>query len=211
MGVMEFGADNDDVKGYSFKSWRAKAGEDYRIGFVFPEGKPGGMFLGVPIHYKDRYFVCKSTPDKKAVCCTHNYDGKKPKWRVGGVIVLYLIDDGKLRGYKLHPWVFTDKMYQKFKTANKEFPLAQHDLTLKCTNEDYQTIEPTPCKDSYWQKKDELAAKIREEAQSIFDEIGDNLASDLSIEEIKELLGIEESGSGDAAQDVSLGDVLDDM
>jgi len=211
MSVMDFGADNEDVKGYSFKSWKAKGGEKYRIGFIFPDGEAKKMFSGVPIHYKDRYFVCKSTPEKKAICCTHHYDGNKPRWRVGGVIVLYEMSENKLRGYKLHPWVFTDKMYQKLKTANGEFPLSSHDLILSCTNEDYQTIEPQACKESFWQKKEELKAKILKEAAPIRDEVADNLASELSIEEIKELLGIDDAGSSDAAENVDLGDVLEGM
>jgi|SRR6056297_1946197 len=211
MGVQAFGADNDEVRGYSFKSWKAKSGEKYRIGFVFFDENPKSMFLGVPVHYKDRYFVCKSTPEKKAICCTHSYDGNKPRWRVGGVIVMYEMSEKKLRSYKLKPWVFTDKMYQKLKTANEEFPLSRHDLILSCTNEDYQTIEPQPCKESFWQMKDALKNKILDEAKIIHQEVGDNLASDLSIEEVKELLGIDDAGSGDAAENVELGDVLEDM
>jgi hypothetical protein len=211
MAVMTFGADNEEVKGYSFKSWKAKGGEKYRVGFVYPDGDSKKMFVGVPIHYAERYFICKSTPEKKAICCTHTYKGNKPRWRVGGVMVIYEMSDKKLRGYKLVPWVFTDKMYQKIKTANEEFPLATHDLILSCTNEEFQTIEPQPCKESFWQMKEELKKKIITEAASIFSDIGDNLASDLPIEEIKELLGIDDAGSGDAAENVELGDVLADM
>lgn len=204
-----FGADNEDVQGYSFKSWKAKGGEKYRVGFVYPDGKPDKMFAGVMVHFGGRYFICKSTKNKKAICCTHSYEGKKPRWRVGGVIVMYNMVDKKPKGYKLYPWVFTDKMYDKLRTLNGEWKLSEHDVLLSCTNEDYQTIEAQSCKESIWQAKDELAKKIRAEAVDIMDEVRDNLASDLSIEEIKEQLGIDDMGSGDAASDVELGDVLD--
>jgi len=209
-GVMHFGDDEDTVKGYSFKSFKGKEGQKERIGFVW-EDDPKKLFSGVPVHYSDKYFICKSTDEKKAVCCTYSYDGNKPRWRVGAVIAIYKMEGNKPTGYKLMPWVFTDKMYQKLKTAGQEFPLAKHDVWLTCTNEKYQTMDINSCRESIWQAKPELRKKIAEEALVIKKEVEDNLAQDLSIEEIKELLGIEVLGSADAASDVSLGDVIDGL
>jgi len=210
MGLVYFGDDNDEVKGYSFKSFKGRDGQKERIGFIWVDD-PKKIFAGVPVHYKERYFVCKSTDKEKAICCTHSYENNKPRWRVGGVIIIYQMDGNKPTGYKLMPWVFTDKMYQKLKTAGQEFPLAKHDIWLTCTNEQYQTMDINSCRDSIWQKKPEFRSKIVEESLSIKEEIENNLAQDITIEEIKELLGIEVLGSADAAADMSLGDVVEGL
>lgn len=206
--VMSFGADNEEVKSYKFNGFKAKAGEEYRVAFVYWDDNPKTMFRGVEAHFYDRYFMCKSTKDKKAICCTHSYERNKPRWRVGCVIVLYVVENDKLKGYKLTPWVFSDKMFEKIRKANKNFPLHKHDVTLDCTNEDYQTIEVHSCPESYWQMKSELKKKILEEAKPLMEDVIRNMPSDLSIEEIKEVLGIETAGSADAAANIDLGDVI---
>jgi hypothetical protein len=212
-GLIYFGDDAEQVKGYSFKSFKGKEGQKERLGFVF-EDDPKKIFVGVPVHFSkaaNRYFVCKSEGDSKAVCCTHVYEGNKPRWRVGAVIVIYKMDGNKPTGYKLMPWVFTDKMYQKLKTAGQEFPLAKHDVWLSCTNEQYQTMDINSCRESIWQAKPDLRKKIVEESKSIREEVENNLAQDLPIEEVREILGIDAPGSADAAVDTSLGDVVEGL
>ena len=211
--VQNLGADSDLVKSSKFNGFKAKSGEEYRVGFVYWNDDPGTMFKGVEAHYHNKYFACKS--DKKAgkmaICCTHNYEKNKPTWRVGGVLAVYKIEDNKLKGYKLWPWMFSEAMFLKIKKANSSFPLSKHDVTLSLspnTKEDYQTIEVHSCPESYWQLKPDLKKKIQDEAVFLMDEITRNLPQSYSIDDIKEILGIEESGSGDAAANIDLGDVL---
>lgn len=211
MSAMEIGFDREDVKPQFFKSHKFKAGKTVRCGVVFrDEQKP---FKATKVHFNQRYYVCKSTKEKPAICCTHTYKGNDPRWRLGAVLVIYEISkkDGKdkLTGYELVPWVFSDKMYQKLNTANKEFPLKEHDILVSCDNEEFQNLIIQSCNACFWRSKPELEKKIMEESDPLFEKVGSNLASDLSIEEIKELLGIDTAGSDDAATDVQLDDVLD--
>lgn len=207
--VMTFGADNDNVKSTNFAKYKGKAGQRDRVGIVYED--PKQMFRGCLTHYKDKYFVCKSTDEKKAICCTHGYEGNRARWKIGCVLIIYKMDGAKVTGYKLLPWVFSEKMYQKLKTANLEFPLDAHDFYLTCTNEEFQNIDIQSCKDSIWLKKDEFKKKVISEAKDFLEDMSRNLAHDISLEEIRELLGLDTPGSEDAATDVNFGDVIADM
>lgn len=211
MSVQDFGADSDDIKSVKFKSFKGKAGETVRAAFVYED--PKKMFKGAKIHYNNRYFLCKSDDKtgKKEICCTHNYKGNKPKWRVGGVLIIYTMsqDGKKLESWKVEPWIFSETMYSKLKTANREFPLDSHDIMLTCTNEDFQNIDVQSCSASLWTSKDEFKEKVLSAARPFIDEVADNIASDLTVTEIRELMGTDTPGTDDAAEDVNLDDVVD--
>jgi len=209
--VRDFGADSDEIKSVKFKSFKGKAGTTVRAGIVFED--PKAMFKGALTHFNQRQYICKSTDTKKEICCTHPYKGNKARWRVGTVLIIYVLDDTgkKLESWSILPWVFSDTMYQKLKTANREFPLDQHDFYLTCTNEEFQTIDVQSCKESFWRSKEPFKEKVLERARPFLSEIGSNLASDLTPTEIRELLGADTPGSADAAEDVDLADVVDGL
>jgi hypothetical protein len=210
MATEEFGFDREDIQPSRFKKYKGKVGRVDRAGIVFAEGQ--APCVGATCHFKDRYFLCKSTKDKKEICCLHSYENNLPKTRIACVLMIYDIaeKDGKktLRGYELLPWIFSDTQYVKLKNLNKEWPFEKHDITLTCTNEDFQTIEPNPCKESFWRSKPDLVKKILAEAVEMRKGLSRQLGADLSVTEIREQLGIDAPGSDDAAVDVSLGDVV---
>jgi hypothetical protein len=211
MAIESFGTEREDIQGSKFQKYKGKAGQTDRVGILPFE--PKKYFKGAKCHYKDRIFLCKSTPAKKEICCTHSYEGNRPMYRIGGVIVIYdmVTKDGKmkLKGYQLLPWVFREKMYQKLVQADKEFPLDQHDIKLTCSNEEFQTIDIQSCRESIWSSNPELKKKVTEEAQALFEEVSRNIGSDLGVTEIREVLGIDAPGSDDAAADVDLGQVIE--
>lgn len=215
MAVEMFGADREDIQTNKFKSYKGKEGKTDTVGFVFVEKNKA--YCGAHTHYKDRYFLCKSTKENKAVCCTAHYDNNKPKYRIGGVIVKYELgkdpESGKqkLVGYEVLPWIFGPTMYNKLKEIDKEFPFDQHDVKLTCTNENFQNIDITPCKTSIWRKNEGLKEKILEQFPTVMEDARSNLGSDLNLEEIKELLGVETPGSDDAAVDMDFGDVVENI
>lgn len=213
--VEMFGADREDIQSNKFKSYKGKQDKTDTVGIVFTDKK--AMYCGAPTHYKDRYFLCKSTKENKAICCTANYERNNPKHRIGAVIVVYDIGkdpetgNQKLRGYEVMPWIFGSQMYNKLKDLHSEFPLDQHDLKLKCVNEGFQNIDLTPCKTSIWRKNDKLKEQILAQFPAVMEDAKRNLGSNYNIEELKELLGVETPGSEDAAVDVSFGDVVDSI
>lgn len=216
MALESIGLNRDDIKPQTFKGHKFKQGKTIRCGIVFREG--ADPFKGARVHFKDRYFICKSTKQEKAICCTQSYQGNVPRWRLGGVLVIYEIakvkDEAtgklkdKLTGYEIVPWVFGEKVFQQMMTIDQEFSLKDHDINVTCDNEEYQNLIVNGCNSSYWRAKKELEEKILKEADDIFSRMEKSLASDLSLEEIRERLGIDAPGSEDAATNVQLDDVL---
>ena len=217
MAVEDLSLDRDDVKPNLFKSHKFKAGEVVRAGLVFVD--KAKIFKGAQVHYADRYFLCKSTKEQKAICCTASYKGNNTRWRIGSVLVIYEIqkikgDDGKIKeklvGYKVVPWVFSEKVYQMIKASDEQFPLEAHDILITCgQNEEFQNITVQACNACYWRSKEELKSKVLDEYDALVEGIAKNLGADFSLEEIREQIGIDTPGSEDAASDVKLDDVLD--
>ena len=217
MALEKIGLNREDIKPQNFKGHKFKQGKIVRCGVVYRDG--ADPFKGAKIHYKDRYYICKSTNTDKAICCTQSYKGNVARWRLGGVLVIYEItkikDDAtgklkdKLAGYEIVPWIFGEKIYQQLINIEAEFPLKDHDINITCENEEYQNLIVNGCASSYWRVRKELEEKILKESDEIFVRMEKSLASDLSLEEIRELLGIDAPGSEDAATNVQLDDVLD--
>lgn len=196
MSVEFFGTDRVDIQPSRFPKLKMKKGDTFRVGIVhFSENK---VFVGAKVHIKKNgpSFLCLSTKDKKEICCTHNWEGRIPRYRIGCILVKYQIDNDKngkpvFKGYELVPWIFWESMYNKIVLADKEFPIAKHDIKLHCTNTDYQTIDITSCRESIWTSNSEMKEKIIKEATPLLETLKDNIAANLSISEIKELLGLE--------------------
>lgn len=201
-----FGEGDDDIRGGVYDKYKGKKGEVHRNGIIYTD--PKAMFAGAKIHFAQRFFLCK-----KGICCDKL---GAAKWRVGAVIIKYGTDkQGNVKqpfSYELLPWLFSEQTYTKLKNLNAEFPLASHDIKVSCTNDDYQHLDITPCNETIWQAKDTLKKQILEEAKPIWDYIKKSLASDLSIEEIKDLLGMGTAGAGvDPTQKVDLDQVLNSI
>jgi hypothetical protein len=199
--VLQFGFENDDIKGGIYDKYKGKKGEVHRGSLIFTD--PKAMFVGAKAHFKDRYFICK-----KSICCDKL---QAPKWRVASVLIKYGTDkQGNVKqpfGYELFPWFFSETTFIKLKNINNEFPLTTHDIKISCTNEEYQHLDITPCNEIIWQAKEEFKKKILEEAKPIWDYIKKGIASDLSIEEIKDLLSVG-SSTTDPTSKLDLDSVL---
>lgn len=201
--IETFGFDNEDIKGGLYEKFKGKKNQVDRAGIVYTD--PKSMFAGSKVHFKERFFLCK-----KGECC----DKLGPaKWRVGAVIIKYGTDrQGTVKSpftYELLPWLFSEQTYIKLKNTNSEFPLATHDIKISCTNEEYQHLDITPCSESIWTAKEELKKKILEEAKPLWDFVKRSIANDLSVEEIRDLLGMSVGGGQDPTTKLNLDEVLD--
>jgi len=201
-----FSAGDDDIKGGIYDKYKGKKGEVHRGAVVYTD--PKAMFAGAKIHYfapGKRYFRCK-----QGLCCEKL---GAPKYRIGAVLIKYGTDKlGNIKtnpfGYELYPWMFSEVAYIKLKTINNEFPLASHDIKIACTNEEYQHLDITPCNEVIWQSKEELKKKVLDEAKPLWDYIKKGLASDLNVEEIKDLLSTNTMASIDPTTKLDLSQVL---
>jgi hypothetical protein len=199
-----FGFENEDIKGGIYDKYKGKKNQTDRVAIVYTD--PKAMFAGSKIHFKDRFFLCK-----KGKCC----EALGPaKWRVGAVLIKYSTDRNgmpkKPFEYSLYPWVFSEQTYIKLKNTNSEFPLATHDIKISCTNEEYQHLDIIPCNESIWTAKEELRTAVLEQAKPIWEYVKKSIASDLSVEEINDLLGISSAVAGaDPTSKIDLDSVLD--
>ena len=205
--VMTFGFDNEEIKGGLYEKYKAKKNEVNRGAIVYTD--PKAMFVGHQTHFKDRYFFCK-----KGQCCQVLGPAK---WRVGAVLIKYGTGrDGtpkKPFSWELFPWAFSEVTYLKLKSMNAEFPLATHDIKISCTNEEYQHLDIVPCNECLWITRDELKVQVQEQARPIWDSLKKTLASDLTVEQISELLGMGGTTTSgvDPSSKLDLNSVLDSI
>ena len=157
--ILTFGFEKEDIKGGIWDKYKGKKGEVHRAALIFTD--PKAMFSGAKIHFHQRFFLCKN-----GICCDRL---GSPKYRIGVVLLKYSTDRlGALQKpfeYSLLPWIFSEPNFVRLKTLNNEFPLTTHDVQISCTNEEYQHLDITPCKESVWQMKEELKTKILGEAR----------------------------------------------
>jgi len=203
--VTTFGLDNEDIRGGMYEKYRGTKNQVDRCGIIFTD--PKNMFAGAKTHYKERYFLCK-----KGKCCEILGPAR---WRVGSVIIKYGTDkQGMIKkpfSYEIFPWVFGEGTYVKLKNTNSEFPLTTHDVKISCSNEDYQTLDIIPCNESIWTAKEELKKQILEDAKPYWECVKKSIASDLSVEDIMQLISGGTQGAGAAAVDPSAGLDLDSV
>lgn len=202
--IETFGFENEEIRGGFYEKYKGKKGEIHRVAILYSD--PKTMFAGSKIHYANhRYFLCK-----KGLCC----DKCGPaRYRVGGVIVKYGTDrNGTVKqpfSYEILPWIFGEQTFIKLRTVNSEFPLASHDIKISCENDDYQHLSFAPCNESIWIAKEDLKKKILEDAKPMWEYVKKSIASDLSVEEIKDLLGVGGGGGGsDPSSNLNLDQVL---
>jgi hypothetical protein len=219
MSGMSMGFDNDQIKSSNFEKFKGEKGKKYRIGFVAADFATA--LSGAQQHYYEKPFLCKSTDGEQEICCTHNYQGNTPKWKVGGAIIQYTLinKDGKKvwdGDYAVKPWIFNERIYSQLKTMHQEWDLSTHDVELECTDDKFQSFTITVLKNSLWNREEsdgqkKLRATILKDAAKISKNIPRNLGQDLSLSEIRELLGLDNAGAGDAAEDIDMSDIADDL
>jgi len=228
-----FGAGDDKV-GKKSKRFKGKEGEKYRVSFAWlPRDDEDNLALDGPLrftgcerHYVQGvgYFLHKG-PEYAAIA------GGPPKQSVATILVVWPTDrKGGLNmeafksgeGWDVMPWVFSAERYDQLKHRNNEFPLTEFDLSLHCTDTQYQKMDISLCRENLFRKlaesgKDKGTAivdAIQQKVAEIEKTLRADMARDLSLDKIREKLGGSSSGpvSGGAAEDVDglLEDILDD-
>lgn len=231
-GFMEFSFGKGDGNiGHKSKRFKAKEGETYRISFVsFPskgDGTPDlnatPQFKGCERIYKEGIgYVLASSPEVVRLL------GATPKQTVATVICVWPTDKkGNLdknafarnEGWEVMPWVFSSDRYKVLETRHDEFPLSDHDLKLVCTDTQYQKMDISPLKNSLFRTlmdsdKDTalaMAKAIYKKARELFDNLENEMARNLSLDEIREKLGGSPSSPVDDAAVADVDGMLDNL
>ena len=157
----------------------------------------------------------------------------QPKQQVATIIIVWPTDkDGDLdgasfkagKGWQVMPFIFSPDKYQTISKSNKRFPLLETDLLMACPEggAEYQKLTFTPENKNLLRelmKKSEspelkaLVSKILADVKAVAQNIHRELAQNLTIEQIKEKLGKNDSPVGETANHTSpdIDTLLDDV
>lgn len=201
-----------EVKSGFKERYKGVAGEHHRIGLIYPKEDGKGPFVVGNTHYEDKYFYCKD-----GICCDKLGPSKQ---RFACLVIKYRTNkdgtlkkdagDGKIPfGFEVLEWVFTAKKFNQLKALHSEWDLKTIDIKISCgDNEAFQDLTFTPCRESLWRSKPEYVEAVHREAEAMRPHLNKALGQDLSIAEIKELLGLESTNPSDV---ISSSDDLDDI
>lgn len=214
------------VETSAFDRYKGRKNEIDRIGII-SKGlrKVYSHYYQAPGAQQGKTFRCLSQPGKLAACCLKL---GAPDQKFGLVLFKYkvnddgtLLDPSKCSGNVLL-WVISEARYTELTAIHNEWPLLdagpqspQHDLQLKCSEEQFQRMAFTPQKTAHWKSKEAWyqALKIKETlaVQALAKAMGRSMTED----EVNQLLGMSVSAVGrptggtDNAGDIDLDGVLD--
>ena len=113
-----------------------------------------------------------------------------PGWRVRGTLDANRFAAGQ---FEVMPWIMSTDKYRAVEARHKEFPLGCHDMTLACTDSQYQKIDISPCKEGLFrkllEKNPSRAKQIIDAAAAVASTLSRDIAQDLSLDQIREKLG----------------------
>ena len=212
---MEFGFDQGDSSvGGRSNRFKGETGRVYRMSFAWwlglENGKPDldqvtPKFVGADTHYIPGvgYFINKGPEYTKIA-------GASPKKRIATPVILWPVDNkGNLDKSRLASgdcevkvWIFSSDKYSSLKQIHAEFPFGQHDITVSCSDTQYQKMTFSPCKENLFRnllgnpKAKPIVDGIILEAQKIVANIQNDVGRDMTVQQIQEKMA---GGTGAAS------------
>jgi hypothetical protein len=214
-GFMDFtfGSGDNNVGSGNNKRFKAEKDRTYRTTFVWftdynDDGSPAEganvKFTGCERVYKQGVgYVLITNSNRQAML---DLLKAKPKQQIATVICVWPTDrDGELdvreykngKGWKVMPWTFSPDKYLNIGKSNKRFPLMSHDLSLSCSDAQFQKMTFTPEGENlllkYLNAKDEslqnVGRQIIAQARQVSENLQSDLARPLTVDEVREKLG----------------------
>jgi len=194
--------------------YKAEKDEKHRIALIWPK-ESGGPFVKGNTHYADKYFFCK-----EGVCCEKLGAANT---RLACLIVKYKTKkDGsiiKREGesvpfdFEILEWVFSETKYAQLKDLHNEWDLKGHDILVSLKGDpQYQNLVLTPCKEALWKIKPEFQEAIYKESEVIRLNLKRALGQELSMDEIREQLGLDVATPGEViSSEDELNSILDEV
>lgn len=147
---------DDSVTASEFDAYKGRKDVTDRLTILLPKRIQFGR-----VHYVDEkgYYICltgfkkqggQEIPQAPVQACCNRLD--MPQQRFSALVVHYdTTPKGQLVepfGFKLKVWRFGARTFEQIRAANEQWPLDQHDLMVKCTDDKYQRVEMQSCKNS---------------------------------------------------------------
>lgn len=227
-GFVDFGfGDGDKALSRKTKKFDPEAGKTYLVSFVWyreynADGTPNLSknlrFTNCERIYKEGlgYFLYKGP--------AYSEFGK-PKTAIATVIAVWPTDNkgnadtSRLQEVEVLPWIFSSDKYEILARVNEKFPLVKTDVTITCTDSKFKKITITPDNTSVMdllRKSDKPAAQsllkgIYADVDAIAGNIRRDLARDLSLDEIREKLGMDVASPTSSRVSKDADGLLDDL
>lgn len=203
--IFGFGQDDDHIGGRNMR-FKGDGGRVYRISYAWWPGiedKTPNLDAATPLFYgasrvyiKGVGYVSAKGPEYIRLA-----GDVPPRTAIATAIVVWPMGkDGidlkkAMEGdFQVMSWVFGQDKYDAFKPIHREFPFGKHDLTITCTDTQYQKMTFSPCKDNIFRKVLE-APKAKHLADTIIAKVGeitsrlkDDVARDMTLDQIREKL-----------------------
>lgn len=237
---MEFGFDSGDesLSGGKFERFKAKEGETYRMSFVWWElvnGKPNldapsPRFVGAKRFFIPNVgYILDRGPEFAKLA------GGPSKPTIATVIGLWPTDrKGNLDKARfaqgdvdVKPWVFSQDKYDQLKRRHGEFPFGQFDLSVACTDTQFQKMDLSPCRENLFRKvleNDKLSAIAEAILAKTASIVGANaqgepvglrgiIARDMTIDKVREKLGVSGGSAASLGPETTsqVDDILNDL
>jgi hypothetical protein len=206
VSIQEFGfGQNDEGLGSKTRKFKAKEGEKYRISFAWWPGveaekpnldAPTPKFIGAKRLYVQGvgYFLDNGPEYVKLA-------GGPSKQAVATVIIVWPTDSSgaldraqfQSGHFKVFSWIFSADKYRLISSTHREFPLGMHDITVTCTDTQYQKLTVLPCRDNLLRmilsKNTDLAKSLMVQINDLVQNLPAELAQDLSLDQVRERMG----------------------
>ena len=227
-GFVDFGfGDGDKTLNRKTKKFDPEAGKTYLVSFVWyreynADGTPNLTknlrFTNCERIYKEGvgYFLYKGPAYAEF---------GKPKTAIATVIAVWPTDNkgnadmSRLQDVEILPWIFSPDKYEILTRVNDKFPLVKTDVQITCTDSKFKKITITPDNTSVMDalRKSEkpgaqaLLKSIYGDVDAIANGIRRDLARDLSLDEIREKLGMDVASPTSSRVSKDADGLLDDL
>lgn len=229
---IEFGGDAPESNTPSFGNdnfarFKGKKGESYRLSFAWwPMGEDGKPNLaakkprfigGKRIYIPNVGYALYKGPEY------NGFGDRDPKLAIGTIVIVWPtdksgnVDQARLMagGYTVASWVFSEQRYKVLETQWRDWPANEHDITALCEDDQFQKMTFSPLKNNLLKqiltndKSKAIAADIVAKIKSVEARLANEVAKDLTVDEIKLKLG--KGGQSPVAAPSGMSSQVDDM
>lgn len=218
-GFVDFGfGDGDKGLGRKIKKFDPEANKSYTVSFVWyraynadgtPDLTKGLRFVNCERIYKEGvgYFLYKSPAYAEF---------GKPKTAIATILAVWPTDNkgrvdlSRLTDVEVMPWIFSADKYELLARCNDKHPLVSKDVEIVCTDAKFKKITLTPDNDSVMNRLrakagdssvvSELLKGIYADVDAIASNLRREMARDMSLDEIREKLGMDVAGPAAGAR-----------
>lgn len=185
----------------------------------------GVRFKKILAHYKEGvgYAVSRLGQDGPEADEAWKMMGPQKKYFTTVLLIYPTNRQGELdkdrlaNGWYVRPWRFSGKIYSRLHQVaeglrSNDLSIANQDLSLKCTNGEFQNFEIDGFGKAIWRKNPKFQAMVLEKAVELYDKL--QPFREISSADLRLKLGLSTGGDGAGVSDVSadeFGDLLENV